>query len=178
MVKRLILSVAAVLALYPSAPAEAETISVGTTNVDVIGNAGSFADADFASLFVGSSWELQTTDADGGTVLTTSFSAESSGMEGVAASPDSFLPTFMFVGADWATVQAQYADAVTVASSPLSGPMAEEGDGDIALLVDNRLRRPNGDADAAPVPEPATMTLLGLGLAGIGARCWRQRNAS
>ena len=41
-----------------------------------------------------------------------------------------------------------------------------------------RLRLDNFVLTPTAVPEPAALALLGLGLAGMGARRWRQRKSS
>ena len=46
---------------------------------------------------------------------------------------------------------------------------------DTNLVLDNLVLTPT---DLPAVPEPATLSLLGLGVAGIGARRWRQRTRS
>ena len=48
---------------------------------------------------------------------------------------------------------------------------------DDSVVLDNVAFGQTTVSEPAAVPEPASLTLLGLGLAGVGARRWRQRKA-
>jgi PEP-CTERM motif len=68
-------------------------------------------------------------------------------------------------------------------SGPLLGPDPYVAGGAFAFASPNLFFSESADStfrtfvdtDAAAVPEPATLTLLALGMAGMGARRWRQR---
>jgi hypothetical protein len=47
-----------------------------------------------------------------------------------------------------------------------------------SVVLDNVAFGQTAETEPTAVPEPASLTLLGLGLAGMGARRWRQRKAS
>ena len=56
----------------------------------------------------------------------------------------------------------------------LSLAFSKSGD---SVVLDNVAFGQTGQTGETAVPEPASLTLLGLGLAGMGARRWRQRKA-